>query len=224
MNEVIEREKNKYNKIYTDLVFSIDDLRMMLDEQELYKRSFINKVDTLKDYMNFLDNLENESKRDKGFFKKLFKGNDDFEYKINKYLTPDRKFNIEKLSKCSKCECRNCVSNCPLDGCFNCREKEYISKCNKKDSYITKSTDTVTLYNGNEAVVFNVAGYLVEKDNEDNFSRYVYLIDSKDYDNQHILKYSKLKGEENYDSVITEDKQDELVRINDKFIEMGLRV
>mgnify|MGYP006980331912 FL=1 len=66
--------------------------------------------------------------------------------------------------------------------------------------------------------------YLVEKDDNGNFSRYVYLIDSKDYDNQHILKYSKFKGEESYDSVITDGTQDELIRINDKFIEMGLRV
>ena len=50
------------------------------------------------------------------------------------------------------------------------------------------------------------------------------LVDSKDYDNQHILKYSKFKGEESYDSVITDGTQDELIRINDKFIEMGLRV
>ena len=82
----------------------------------------------------------------------------------------------------------------------------------------------IQLYQGDEKFVFNVAGYLVEKDDNGNFSRYVYLIDSKDYDNQHILKYSKFKGEESYDSVITDGTQDELIRINDKFIEMGLRV
>ena len=84
--------------------------------------------------------------------------------------------------------------------------------------------NAVELYQGDEKFVFNVAGYLVEKDDNGNFSRYVYLIDSKDYDNQHILKYSKFKGEESYDSVITDGTQDELIRINDKFIEMGLRV
>ena len=83
---------------------------------------------------------------------------------------------------------------------------------------------TVELYQDDEKFVFNVAGYLVEKDNNGNFNRYIYLIDSKDYDNQHILKYSKFKGEESYDSVITDDTQDELIRINNKFIEMGLRV
>ena len=72
--------------------------------------------------------------------------------------------------------------------------------------------------------IFSAKTNLVEKDDNGNFSRYVYLIDSKDYDNQHILKYSKFKGEESYDSVITDGTQDELIRINDKFIEMGLRV
>ena len=111
-----------------------------------------------------------------------------------------------------------------MNGCLNCREKEYIFECNKKDGLLTKSSDTVTLYNGDENYLFNVAGYLVEKNEDGNFSRYVYLIDSKDYDNQHILRYSKFKGEESYDSVISDDKQDELIRINDKFIELGLKV
>ena len=201
MEDTIVNEKNKYNKAYTELMFCVDDLRKMLDTEELEKRSFISKVDTLKDYIEFLDNLEKESKKDKGLFKKLF-----------------------KIDKCSKCACRNCVSICNMNHCFNCREKEYIVKCDKDTTLLTKTTDTVELYQGDEKFVFNVAGYLVEKDDNGNFSRYVYLIDSKDYDNQHILKYSKFKGEESYDSVITDGTQDELIRINDKFIEMGLRV
>ena len=53
MSTRIEEEKNKYNKVYTDLVFASDDLKQMLDEDELNKRSFITKVETLKDYMSF---------------------------------------------------------------------------------------------------------------------------------------------------------------------------
>lgn len=111
-----------------------------------------------------------------------------------------------------------------MDQCFNCREKEYVLDCNKTDSLLTSCNDTVTLYNGNKEIIFNVKAYLIEKDKDGNYSRYVYLIDSEDYDNQHILKYSKFKGEERYDSVITDDTQYELIRINNKFIEMGLRV
>ena len=175
-------------------------------------------------YFSYLDNLEKESKKDKGLFKKLFKIENDSNQKISKYLTLDKRRDLEKIDKCSKCECRNCVSICNMNHCFNCREKEYIVKCDKDTTLLTKTTDTVELYQGDEKFVFNVAGYLVEKDDNGNFSRYVYLIDSKDYDNQHILKYSKFKGEESYDSVITDGTQDELIRINDKFIEMGLRV
>ena len=39
-----------------------------------------------------------------------------------------------------------------------------------------------------------------------------------------IYNEFQFKGEESYDSVITDGTQDELIRINDKFIEMGLRV
>lgn len=224
MDERVSQEKNKYNKIYTDLVFASDDLRQMLDDDEINKRSFLKKVDTLKDYMNFLDQIEKDSKENKGFFKKLFKSPKNINDEINNYLTQDRRMNIEKLDRCSNCKCRNCVSICPMNHCFNCRDKEYVNECNKKDTLFTNSNDTVTLYQGDEEFIFNVAGYLVEKDNNGNYNRYVYLIDSKDPDNQHILKYSKFKGEEYYDSVIVDDTQDELIRINDKFIEMGLRV
>ena len=224
MDERVSQEKNKYNKMYTDLVFASDDLRQMLDDDEINKRSFLKKVDTLKDYMNFLDQIEKDSKENKGFFKKLFKSPKNINDEINNYLTQDRRMNIEKLDRCSNCKCRNCVSICPMNHCFNCRDKEYVNECNKKDTLFTNSNDTVTLYQGDEEFIFNVAGYLVEKDNNGNYNRYVYLIDSKDTDNQHILKYSKFKGEEYYDSVIVDDTQDELIRINDKFIEMGLRV
>lgn len=224
MDERILEEKNKYNKAYTELMFCVDDLRKILDSEELNKRSFINKVDTLKDYIEFLDNLEKESKKDKGLFKKLFKVENDPNQKIDKYLTLDKRRDLDKVDKCSKCSCRNCASICNMKHCFNCREKEYVIKCDKDTSLLTNTTDTVELYQGDEKFIFNVVGYLVEKDSEGNFTRYVYLIDSKDYDNQHILKYSKFKGKEYYDSVITNDTQDELVRINDKFIEMGLRV
>ncbi|RDY26494.1 hypothetical protein CHL78_013065 [Romboutsia weinsteinii] len=224
MNERIEKEKSKYNKIYTDLVFASDDLKQMLDEKELSKRSFLNKVDTLKDYMNFLDNIEKEENDNKGFFKKILKKQQDPENKIDIYLTKNRILDIDKLNKCRSCKCKNCVSHCSMNHCYNCRDKEYVSECNKKNTLLTNSSDTVTLYQNGEEYIFNVRAYLVERDEEGNFSRYVYLIDSKDYDNQHILKYSKFKGEENYESVIEDDTQDELVRINDKFIEMGLRV
>ncbi|HSQ90438.1 hypothetical protein [Romboutsia sp.] len=223
-NEIIENERNKYKKTYTEMMFAYDDLRQMLDEKEINKRTFINKVDTLKEYIAFLDDLEKESKKDKGFFSKLLKSEKNIDDKIYKYLTNNKKIDIEKLEKCRQCKCRNCVKECTMNGCLNCKEKEFVYECNKEDAFLAKSDDTVTLYNGDEKYLFNVAGYLVEKDEDGNFSRYVYLIDSKDYDNQHILRYSKFKGEESYDSVIVDDKQDELVRINDKFIELGLKV
>ena len=112
MEDTIVNEKNKYNKAYTELMFCVDDLRKMLDTEELEKRSFISKVDTLKDYIEFLDNLEKESKKDKGLFKKLFKIENDSNQKISKYLTLDKRRDLEKIDKCSKCACRNCVSIC----------------------------------------------------------------------------------------------------------------
>ena len=224
MSTIIEDEKNKYNKIYTDLVFACDDLKHILDTEELKKRTFLYKVESLKDYMNYLDKLERENKEKKSIFSKLFNKDYNIESKINNYLTVDKRKDIEKLNKCEKCKCKNCISKCTMTQCYNCREGESVVNCNKENLLLTNCDEKVTLYNGDKEIIFNVKGYLIEKDCNGNFIRYIYLIDSKDYDNQHILKYSKFKGEERYDSVITDNTQDELVRINNKFIEMGLRV
>ena len=89
MSTRIEEEKNKYNKVYTDLVFASDDLKQMLDEDELNKRSFITKVETLKDYMSFLDKLERGSKAKKGLFAKLLNKDMDVNSKIDNYLSKD---------------------------------------------------------------------------------------------------------------------------------------
>lgn len=37
MEDIILNEKNKYNKVYTELMFCVDDLRKMLDTEELEK-------------------------------------------------------------------------------------------------------------------------------------------------------------------------------------------
>lgn len=225
-NERIINEKRKYDKKYTDLVFSVNDLKQILDDKELNKRVFIRKVDDLSNYMNFLNLLEKEEALEskKGLFSKMFKKGKDIDKEINSYLDRDKRESIEKLSCCSNCKCINCVAKCPFDRCINCRESEYTYSCDKEKFVFTKSADKVTLYQDDEAFVFDVKGYLIEKHEDGTLSRYVYLVDTKDKDNQHLLEYTKFKGEENYSSVIEGDDASRLEELYEKFIEMGLNV
>ena len=73
----------------------------MLDEDELNKRSFITKVETLKDYMSFLDKLEEVVKQKKDLFAKLLNKDMDVNSKIDNYLSKDKIINLGKLDKCS---------------------------------------------------------------------------------------------------------------------------
>lgn len=225
MDERILIEKKKYDKMYTDLVFAANDLKQILSNEELRKRIFIRKVDDLSGYIAFLNDLEKEGKNDdKGIFSKLFKKKIDVETEIQSYLTRDKRESINKLDRCRMCKCINCVSECPFNRCINCRNLEYTYECDKKEFVFTKSTDTVTLYSGDEEFKFEVKGYLIEKQEDESLSRYVYLVDSKDKDNQQLLEYFKFKGEESYDSVINEEDTSNLDRLYNKFIEMGLNV
>ncbi|MGL5752455.1 MAG: hypothetical protein ACRCXT_18110 [Paraclostridium sp.] len=225
-NERIVNEKRKHDKKYTDLVFAVNDLKQILDEKELNKRIFIRKVDDLSGYMNFLDDLEKEENIDtkKGVFSKLFKKEKDVDSEINDYLNRDKRESIEKLNTCINCKCINCVSKCPFNRCINCRQLEYTYNCDKDKFTFTKSSDKVSLYQGDDEFVFNVKGYLIEKHEDESLSRYVYLVDVKDKDNQHLLEYTKFKGEENYSSVIEGDDASKLEELYEKFIEMGLNV
>ncbi|KKY00962.1 hypothetical protein VN21_11345 [Paraclostridium benzoelyticum] len=224
MDERILNEKKKYDKMYTDLVFAANDLKQMLSSEELRKRVFIRKLDDLSGYIAFLNDLEKEEKNeDKNIFSKLFKKKNNIEDEIQSYLTRDKRESINKLDKCKTCKCINCVKECNFNRCINCRESEYTYDCDKEKFVFTKSTDIVTLYNGDEEFKFDVKGYLIEIQDQ-SLSRYVYLVDSKDKDNQQLLEYFKFKGEESYDSVIDGEDTSNLDRLYNKFIEMGLNV
>lgn len=224
MDERILNEKKKYDKMYTDLVFAANDLKQILSSEELRKRVFIRKLDDLSGYIAFLNDLEKEEKNeDKNIFSKLFKKKNNIEDEIQSYLTRDKRESINKLDKCKMCKCINCVNECNFNRCINCRELEYTYDCDKEKFVFTKSTDIVNLYNGDEEFKFDVKGYLIEIQDEA-LSRYVYLVDSKDKDNQQLLEYFKFKGEESYDSVINGDDTSNLDRLYNKFIEMGLNV
>lgn len=225
MDEKILNEKKKYDKMYTDLVFAANDLKQILSNEELRKRIFTRKVDDLSGYIAFLNDLEKEcNNNDKGMFFKLFKKKTDVETEIQSYLTRDKRESINKLDRCRMCKCINCVNECTFNRCISCRELEYTYECDKEKFVFTKSTDTVALYSGDEEFKFEVKGYLIEKQEDESLSRYVYLVDSKDKDNQQLLEYFKFKGEESYGSVINEDDTSNLDRLYNKFIEMGLNV
>lgn len=225
-NERILNEKRRYDKKYADLVFASNDLKQILDDKELNKRTFIRKVDDLSNYMNFLNDLEKEEALEskKGLFSKLFKKEKDIDSEINAYLNRERRESINKLNYCSNCKCINCVDKCHFNRCMNCREQEYTYNCDKERYTFTKSEDKVTLYQDDTEFIFDVKGYLIEKHEDGSLSRYVYLVDTKNKDNQHLLEYTKFKGEENYNSVIEGDDTSKLEELYEKFIEMGLNV
>lgn len=224
MSSIILDEKKKYEKIYTDLMFATNDLKQILDEEEIRKRVFIKKVDELSNYMAFLEDLEMKNKNEgKNIFLRIFKNQNQIDEKIKSYLTKDKKDSIKKLEKCKKCKCINCIEKCKFKRCVNCKELEYTYECDKEKFVFTKSSDIVTLYSRDEKFEFEVKGYLIEL-NDNLLRRYVYLVDIKNNDNQQLLEYLKFKGEENYESVIIGDNTENLDRLYDKFIEMGLNV
>ncbi|APU87198.1 hypothetical protein [Clostridium botulinum] len=80
MNKIIEfttKEKEKYSKQYTDILFNIDNLKDLLEEDKLKLRKFYPSSKILKEYLDLIDeaNLKADGK---GLFE-YFK--DDSKYK-----------------------------------------------------------------------------------------------------------------------------------------------
>lgn len=86
MNKIIEfttKEKEKYSKQYTDILFNIDNLKDLLEEDKLKLRKFYSSSKILKEYLDLID--EANIKADgKGLFE-YFKDDSKYKEELEKF-------------------------------------------------------------------------------------------------------------------------------------------
>ena len=190
-----DAEREKYGKPYVEFIMQGEELRALHNDEECNKRFFIKKADVLKRYLDALDEADYKASGE-GFLEFL-KSDDQYKEEVLS-LKNTLNHDLEKLVRCQSCQCVGCLRECPFNACHYCQFTTTIKGCDKDRYFVTSGYEPVILYSNDEErdVYFEVVGIL-----NDHFSnkRYIYLVESKNRDNQHILEYCKyVNGDVDY--------------------------
>ena len=71
--DFIETERNYWGKIYTEIMFALNEVSPFIEEKKLKQRKYYSKSDALKEYIKLLDSAETDCKK-KSLFS-IFKSN-----------------------------------------------------------------------------------------------------------------------------------------------------
>jgi len=123
--EFLDKEKEKYGKMYSDLSFAIDNVSPFLDTRELKTRRYYTKLPVLKRYIEKLE--EAETKLNKAGIFSIFSNGKVID-ELEKYKFEFNK-EFKQLQKCSSCKCLNCSVGCKFYGCLGCREGSNVVSC-----------------------------------------------------------------------------------------------
>lgn len=125
--DFINKEKDTWGKVFTDITYAISEVAPFVDERDLKRRRYYLKVDILKEYINKLNYAGIDSK--KKFSLNIFK--DDEKVADAKRFKQDNSSTLKQLKNCSKCQCLNCAFECKFKGCASCKEDSAIKYCDK---------------------------------------------------------------------------------------------
>lgn len=201
--DFINKERDYFGKIFTDLTYAISEVSPFLDESALIKRKYYSKISILKDYMKKLDDSEfTASKKPK--FLSIFKNDDSTSNLINYKTSNMDSFN--QFENCSKCACLNCINECEFKNCTGCRPSSFIKKCDHKKLNIRKHSNfTLDLTNDNSGLS---STYKVLATLEDcTLDRlYIILENIRDTEDKFILYYYPGISEDNFGEIENESE------------------
>lgn len=238
MKEILflKKEKSKYNKLLSEIIEIMDKSSDFLTPEEQQKRLVYTVKRKLSDYVFFLDDLEVEYKvqqqkfeeeNHKGFFGKIFKKEDTFDYEkdAEKRITEYKKkilYFLNRLEKCKDCKCASCTNDCQINHCKRCRMTEYVTNCNNEDMVVTTNEEIRTLYSGDDEFEMNLVHFLLVKtdDDDDSYNRFVLMIDLKNFENQQICKFIDSGNDFDLEGL----DEDTLDDVFNKFDEMGVHI
>lgn len=157
-DKFLELELNESKKLYSEIIYSLDEIGDFVSEADLKKRRYVKCLPTVKTYVDMVEKAIAESEN-KNTFSKLFKTNNKSIELIENFKQENQKaFNETK--NCIKCKCFKCSKVCKMEGCNRCEEGKgcRIASCdnetnavyvfrNKKISLVNNKTGEEDMYN-----------------------------------------------------------------------------
>lgn len=197
-SNLFQNEKNKYEKIYVDINYAINDINEFLPKDRISQRKYISKSDTLKDYIKLIDTLE--SKYNKKSIFKIFQKEDSYTEKLDKYKK-EHEPHFKQIENCLKCSCFKCINECNFDTCLGCRSNSKIVMCDHKNVNATAYSDyTLSLTNNetNEDDTYKVLSTIqVLNDSK----RYIVIQNINNQDEKYILYHYPGIKEDDYGEI-----------------------
>ncbi|MGL4737055.1 MAG: hypothetical protein ACRCW2_06315 [Cellulosilyticaceae bacterium] len=182
-----DSERQQYSPLYVDLIMNMEEIRPFLSDEELQSRFFTRKVHQIKAYLDALDQADQQAEG--GGLLEFLKSDDKYKDEVLKFkatLSDD----LTKLQKCHQCHCSKCTATCPFKSCHYCSYNNHVVGCDQQRYTVTTGHPSITLYSNDEDrdVHFRTIGLL-----KDDFSdkQYIYLVETTNKENQHILEYRK---------------------------------
>ena len=108
--EFLDKEKNTYGNLYSELIFVLDDIEDLSEDSTLKERAYYKNIKILKKYNDLLDIKECED------FKKTYKDS------------------LDKIFVCSKCMCVKCIRECGFNPCLSCNKTGKVNYCDKENT------------------------------------------------------------------------------------------
>lgn len=210
MNKIIEytkQEREKYEKMYVDVTYAVNEIQDFVTEEQLRKRKYYSKISVLKEYIDLINKADKEADG-KGMFE-IFKSDEKYKTMLEEYKSKNSE-DLIQISDCCKCACFQCTCECKFDTCLGCREKSKIVYCDHKEINITSYENlTIELFNNdtNENSIYKVLAVIQDIEKE---KRYIIIQNIEDEDDKYILYYYPGLKEDRYEEI---DNAEEFDRI-----------
>lgn len=160
----IDSEQEDYGKLYSDVIFALEEIEEFVPKEQLAERKFIEYLPVLKTYLDMLKNTEVDN-NSRGTFGKLFHSHSSAEETIEGFKAQ----NFDKLNQirsCISCKCLTCPSECIMEGCNRCDKSGRVAKCDKKTTAVYTFTNKKLELNNNktgENDIYNVLAIVQDK-------------------------------------------------------------
>jgi hypothetical protein len=134
LDKILQVEKSKYIKLFTDLNLDQELVMQFLSESECKQRTYVVKRDALKNYVDLLESIEKLNIAHP--LLKIAKSSSQVST-IKRYKQSHSEALLQ-LTECNSCVCIKCEKDCPFKACLGCSNNSAIIKCDKTSLNIRK--------------------------------------------------------------------------------------
>lgn len=129
--EFLDKEKNIYGNLYSQLIFVLDDIEDLSENSTLKERAYYKNIKILKKYNDLLDKVSRELPEKKSFLSFLNKSKENDIIKECEDFKKTYKDSLDKIFVCSECMCVKCIRKCGFNPCLSCNKSGKVNYCDK---------------------------------------------------------------------------------------------